>query len=483
MYALGGLTFSVLFQYYRPIPLWIPIKWNTLFLLINSVMIAQLVMTINDAQNMPEEKKDIYEKVFRDQSMTTIDFLRLLGTAERREVKKGERLLSLGSRHNQIHLIQSGRFSIRKAGMSTKVDYSSYQFLGALSFLTWEGNHRTKQMAKKKSNTSFMSSEGEGYVQQLLGSLSQSSHGGDDPSYLNSVYDEEGEDGEVGLADVTCEEDGVVYSWQFQDVEYLLDHEPQLGLIMERCLSVDLSKKLDRNWTVENVNRYRYLLTWAVSDGEVNDKEKVLLDNFRSRHSIAMSDHVAILKELGWSSEEFNVGSKCAASPDQLCEYFELQEQLLKDKVYISHKNKMRLLEYRRRNRVSFEHHGKGLHRLGWSEDEFEAGRLAIAETDLIENASASNEVEPNSNSKIRQSLQHQPLEGKNGLQSVTNASVYPDGASTASPVTTSSTTSSTSSPSSPRDPRAGLPLVKDKVQALGNMLLNGPRATSNEQR
>lgn len=43
MYAMSGITLSILFQYYREKPLWIPIRWNSLFLLINAVMIGYLV--------------------------------------------------------------------------------------------------------------------------------------------------------------------------------------------------------------------------------------------------------------------------------------------------------------------------------------------------------------------------------------------------------------------------------------------------------
>lgn len=47
-----GITLSIIFQYYREIPLWIPIRWNFLFLLINGVMIALLLKEQNDANNI-----------------------------------------------------------------------------------------------------------------------------------------------------------------------------------------------------------------------------------------------------------------------------------------------------------------------------------------------------------------------------------------------------------------------------------------------
>jgi hypothetical protein len=43
LYAMSGISLSIIFQYYRDKPLWIPIRWNAVFLLINVVMIALLL--------------------------------------------------------------------------------------------------------------------------------------------------------------------------------------------------------------------------------------------------------------------------------------------------------------------------------------------------------------------------------------------------------------------------------------------------------
>jgi hypothetical protein len=39
LFAISGISLAILFQYYREKPLWIPIRWNILFLLINGVMV------------------------------------------------------------------------------------------------------------------------------------------------------------------------------------------------------------------------------------------------------------------------------------------------------------------------------------------------------------------------------------------------------------------------------------------------------------
>ena len=43
-----GISLSIIFQYYRERPLWIPIKWNALFLLINTVMAMFILKVLHE---------------------------------------------------------------------------------------------------------------------------------------------------------------------------------------------------------------------------------------------------------------------------------------------------------------------------------------------------------------------------------------------------------------------------------------------------
>lgn len=40
--AVGGLSAAVVFQYFRPAPLWLPLRWNLLFVGINAVWVGRL---------------------------------------------------------------------------------------------------------------------------------------------------------------------------------------------------------------------------------------------------------------------------------------------------------------------------------------------------------------------------------------------------------------------------------------------------------
>ena len=108
MYAFSGISLSLIFQYYREKPLWIPLQWNFLFLLINAVMISFLWKESNDAHDMMknEEQKHLYDSTFKIYAMKPVDFLHLMSIAQRREVAVGEKLVEQGKHHNRLHLVQ-----------------------------------------------------------------------------------------------------------------------------------------------------------------------------------------------------------------------------------------------------------------------------------------------------------------------------------------------------------------------------------------
>lgn len=58
-YAASGIGLSILFQFYRPQPLWIPIGWNGLFLLINASMIGLLLREKSEAANIGDDPEQV----------------------------------------------------------------------------------------------------------------------------------------------------------------------------------------------------------------------------------------------------------------------------------------------------------------------------------------------------------------------------------------------------------------------------------------
>ena len=280
LYAFSGISLSIIFQYYREKPLWIPIRWNSLFLLINAIMIMILLKEEDDARNIPDEQKLLYHQVFEKRGMKPVDYLHLISVAKRLEVKRGEAIIHCGKKNKYLYLVKQGSLSVRKpeTKMQPIAMIERHQFIGEMSFLNW-------------SNTlTMMTSLQQQEAEELKSSLTSNTNN-DSKEVVDSSVDEEAEDrlrslgkfislvqGYVGLdssddgkrnlptqktdkstkkrgvnsledgflvqADVVAEEDCVIFAWKFKDLYQLMNQYPSLGFVFERCLSNDLHQKM-----------------------------------------------------------------------------------------------------------------------------------------------------------------------------------------------------------------------------------------------
>jgi len=295
-----------------------------------------------------------------------------MSIAERREVKTGEKLVEQGMRHHRLHLILSGKFSVKRDGDLTG-EINENQFAGAMSFLTWEGNYEIRQAAQKfkEEEFSFWNNTGEGWesdslffshfinsVTEFVMDIYYKKNQGH--SNRSAGYDAETDSAtppnldkatppnpdktihvhgqhinqpkeqfleqEKGYADVTCEEFGVnhseyaiVYSWKFRELHKLLINEPRIGQCMDEFISKDLNRKMTANWTLSTRPRikYKHMLQLALADNgegswEVTTKEKRALSTYQKKHPnhISDKDHLQFLGELEWTVYEYERGYK-----------------------------------------------------------------------------------------------------------------------------------------------------------------------------
>jgi len=301
LYAFSGITLSMVFQYYRENPLWIPIRWNSLFLVINTLMILRLLKEKSDALFISGDERKVFENLFERRGMKQEDFMKLMQLAERKEVPHGEKLIVQGRTNNHVYLVVSGSLQVNKNGHFIS-RLKPFSFAGEMSFLRWQGN-----------------------VTSLEG-------------------------GEVSTATVECTEDCVLYSWHFRDLDHIMRKNPVCGMMFESSISNDMNRKLNHDEHNKVRRDYEALLRYvvgcfapfaprsrpphhplistshltpyqinnpfystrsgAIMDGEITDREKHALDEYRQQHNIAHEEHFQLIKTLGWSAEEYAVGSR-----------------------------------------------------------------------------------------------------------------------------------------------------------------------------
>jgi hypothetical protein len=101
--SMGSITLSIVFQFYRAIPLWIPIRWNFLLLGINTTMTIALIVEKSRANNMPKDMEQLYEKgLFEQRGFSRVEFLRLFSKGKQYSLSKGSKIASHGSANTKL---------------------------------------------------------------------------------------------------------------------------------------------------------------------------------------------------------------------------------------------------------------------------------------------------------------------------------------------------------------------------------------------
>lgn len=383
LYAMSGVTLSIIFQYYREKPLWIPIRWNSLFLLINAVMIALLIKDDLAADKLSTEEKQLYHEVFQTKGMSRVEFVHLMAKAKRMAAAPEEMLVTDAKRNTRVYLVQSGRVSVRKAGVEV-ASIGPNNFVGEMSFLTWQTRKEADLRAAASSNASDPIPPAE--VSQGVGGYYLSSWYSwaaatvttavqlvnpipEDHSNANATA----ATGEYGHADAVAVTDCVLYYWRFKDLREMKLQNPSMGMALERCISDDLNKKMISTREQEMRERYKQLVLGATVDGVLTEQAKALLMGGKERFRVSDIEHDKILKEIGWSPEEYITGFKGCMSLAVL----KIYEQLILVEVNkgLTDEGKAGLRKFRAENRITVPAHINALKNIGWTHDDYEAGK------------------------------------------------------------------------------------------------------------
>jgi len=316
-------------------------------------MICLIIKEANDANNLADEEKKLYKDVFKHKGMKQVDFHHLISKAKKLEAKKGEKLVEENKKNTRVYLVNNGNLAVFKGDQQVGMIHA-HQFVGAMSYLKWQGKKDDErrqveqvlsaQRDKQSSSTISWTQHAENTLTSLFAGYKQENS--DSNSENNSNFNnhdntvtitniapvnndnsaqshqqteqqsQQGQqqlqvdEGHQGQADVICQDNCVVYYWKFRDLYSLVQHHPQLGLVIERSISEDLNKKMSSTWDDELTQRYKQLLHGAVMDGMVNDQARSSLQKFRVIYNISDALHERMLVDFGWTLAEFERGSR-----------------------------------------------------------------------------------------------------------------------------------------------------------------------------
>ncbi len=336
-YAIGAISASILFQYYRAQPLWIPISWNVIFLLINGAMITALIRERQEASHLEPAEAEVYSEVYDKVGTDPVEFLRVIRRAERCMVSKGTILAKAGDQQKKLYLIVNGQFKVYDPDGMSLGTIRSHQYIGSMAFLRFmysslahDGHHKggiralvaahhpTNHEDEKKNEAktptpprlasdcladavveAMESMEAEAGPLKGMVNDTNSTNPAEtvDPNFEKEC---------ICRSTVISEKASDVYVWDFKDLaDYFRDH-PKEQNAMTVSIGADLTEKIDQSRDAD-INYYHFLNA-ALRFGEVLPLEKKKLQMFRKEHRISLSKHESMLNELGWTKNDFDEG-------------------------------------------------------------------------------------------------------------------------------------------------------------------------------
>jgi len=125
--------FSVLYNWVIPVePMWIPIGWNFVFVLLNLYHIAVLMYEKRPVK-MNDKDTELYETLFS--AMTPVEYLKISKLADWRFLKSGTVIIEQGKNVPTLNLIYNGAIDVAVDGKKV-AELKDGQFVGEMSFLT-----------------------------------------------------------------------------------------------------------------------------------------------------------------------------------------------------------------------------------------------------------------------------------------------------------------------------------------------------------
>ena len=125
--------FSVLYNFYIPVePMWLPIGWNIIFVIVNIYHISVIIYEKRPV-DMTDKEKELYETMFK--GLTPVEFLKITKVAEWKKFNTPLPIITQGKPVKDLILIYNGTVDVLVN--DTKVaELKDGQFVGEMSFLT-----------------------------------------------------------------------------------------------------------------------------------------------------------------------------------------------------------------------------------------------------------------------------------------------------------------------------------------------------------
>jgi len=163
MLAISSISFTMIYQYFRPRPLFIPLAWNSIFLSLNITMATFLYKEYYDAHyRMSPQLQDIFQNgSFGVRGFDKVEFNRLFSESSKDKptiYPQGHILKAGGAKSDKkLYLITEGSAQVTSTNDVVLSQLEEYDFIGEMEFIQYLS--RQSENANSASVSSLTSAD------------------------------------------------------------------------------------------------------------------------------------------------------------------------------------------------------------------------------------------------------------------------------------------------------------------------------------
>ena len=253
----------------RSPPLHLPAAWGLVFMTVNGYMTYNLLMEDKEI-SFTQEELDIFEEHFLPFGVSPTQFRKLLDCATWRVVPENSIIAIENSPLDELFLIAQGH--VIAIVNNQKID----------SFSTFPGARYERQR--------------------------------DSGAWIGEVNFMDQDKGRGAIATFKSLTETKYLCWNNKELYDLLDKDIALNKALSASIMAAVVGKIlgyTSEATTVNKTLYADVVSGILTNkDEIVPEEKKLLRVFRKKHKISKEEHIAIINDCGWTSEEYEDGSK-----------------------------------------------------------------------------------------------------------------------------------------------------------------------------
>eukprot|EP00931_Biecheleriopsis_adriatica_P119196 TRINITY_DN94448_c0_g1_i1.p1 TRINITY_DN94448_c0_g1~~TRINITY_DN94448_c0_g1_i1.p1 ORF type:complete len:438 (+),score=75.96 TRINITY_DN94448_c0_g1_i1:63-1376(+) len=301
-------------------------SWGLVFSTLHLANLAWLMYEQDHGVKLTDEEEDIYENGFQRHGVTPRQFQKLKSAgAKFVDYEPGQTIVELGAPVNKVFYVTHGHCHAEKKKGVIAIEIHQDVFIGVLRPGVYRAEYEGREYEAPKKPKEDDSWEDAWLIEHAGQHTGKSARRLRDKAPELRDMLEQGLKEKVGASTplrageawnshIVAGPYGCrILEWPLGAFTCAVGSDEKLCNAMAHIDAMGLASKISSGASRLALEGYNDILRAAVADGRIEPEEKHALHRFRARHAVPDSEHVRMLQELGWTTEEFEDGIQDSA--------------------------------------------------------------------------------------------------------------------------------------------------------------------------